>query len=507
MWFTRRELSAPVAPEPFVAALPSDHAGWVDAAGVAEGTPFLVSPAFEYDVDLNGFFWSARMAGAASATRTGYAEDLAKFLTFLDACRGGRSWRDATEDDHVAYLVWRRRDAAGPRVSGATWDREVAAVNAFYRWAAARGLVAVHPVPQRARRSSPVDAGGRTHAGEETAPATYSHDAASEQVRWLPPVSYRRWRDVGLRGLDADGLPAAGFRGRWASRNGCFADLMVRTGMRLTEQASVSVFEVPTRRAEGGYQRFWLPIAVAKGGSARWVYVPESLVAELGAYARIDRAQVVERARAAGRYARIAGPLVVTDPARPVVTVPGTGRAVPVAQLRPEERRRVLVETAGGLEPAAFWLSEHGMPMAVSSWKGVFAEANGRCRRHGVDVAGHAHMLRHTFAVVTLEQLQRGHLSALAELNTEQRGHYTRVFGDPLDWVRRRLGHRSATTTMIYLHALSELEMRTRMALVPDEWEDPREDLTGRNGSAAGPVRGALPGLAPAAGGGLGGSG
>jgi integrase len=87
----------------------------------------------------------------------------------------------------------------------------------------------------------------------------------------------------------------------------------------------------------------------------------------------------------------------------------------------------------------------------------------------------HAHLLRHTFAVVTLEQLQRGHIAALAEMNPDQRGHYTRIFGDPLDWVRRRLGHRSVLTTVIYLHALQELEMETRMALVPDLWEDPRD--------------------------------
>ena len=34
-----------------------------------------------------------------------------------------------------------------------------------------------------------------------------------------------------------------------------------------------------------------------------------------------------------------------------------------------------------------------------------------------------------------------------------------------------RLGHRSVGTTQIYLHALQELEMETRMALVPDTWE------------------------------------
>jgi hypothetical protein len=77
--------------------------------------------------------------------------------------------------------------------------------------------------------------------------------------------------------------------------------------------------------------------------------------------------------------------------------------------------------------------------------------------------------------VVTLEQLQRGHIIALAELSEEARGHYTRIFGDPLDWARRRLGHSSVITTQIYLHALAELEMHTRMALVPDDWEDPRD--------------------------------
>ena len=476
---------------PFVGALPDGLDEWLDEGGIAEGTPFLVSPLFEYDVDLNGFFRGLRMAAAPRATRNGYALDLAKFLTFLWVGRGGRSWRDATEDDHVAYLVWRRRDVAGPRVAGATWDREVAAVNQFYRWAVDRGLVAVNPVPQRVRRPVPVQAGRRRSGGDDTTPATYSHDAVSERVQWLTPVAYRRWRDVGLRGYGVDGLPDAGFRGRWAARNGGFADLMVRTGLRLSEQASLSVFEVPTERGAGGYQRFWLPAPIAKGGSARWVYVPASLVAELAAYVAIDRAEVIERARAAGRYERMPGALIVDDPAQPVVAGGGRGerRRVAVAKLDAVARRRVLVQDADGLAPAAFWLGEDGLPLSASSWKGVFATANARCQRHGVDIACHAHMLRHTFAVVTLEQLQRGHLAALGELSVEQRGHYVRVFGDPLDWVRRRLGHRSLTSTMVYLHALAELEMHTRMALVPDGWDDPRDavlDMGAASTSGAG---------------------
>lgn len=56
-------------------------------------------------------------------------------------------------------------------------------------------------------------------------------------------------------------------------------------------------------------------------------------------------------------------------------------------------------------------------------------------------------------------------------MSAGQRGEYQRIFGDPLDWVRRRLGHRSAGTTLKYLHVLQELEMQTRIQLIPDDWD------------------------------------
>jgi site-specific recombinase XerD len=474
--FTPAELPSPMEPLPFVAELPGDWEGWLRRAEVAAGTPFLLSPLLEYDVLLNGFFQSAGMVGSAWNTQAGYARDLAAFLTFLWSAREGRSWREATEADHRAYLFWRRRDPAGPRVSGAAWDREVAAVNRFYRWALRAGHMRVNPIPQTSRRPIPVEAGW-AHRGmlDEQRPATYSHDAARERVEWLPPKAYRRWRDVGVRGFTAEGLPDERFRGRWAARNATFCDLMVRTGLRLSEQTALTRFEVPLERGLSGYQRFWLPASIAKGGSARWVYVPVSVIADLAAYAAIDRPEVIQDAQP--RYRRVRRPLVVEDPTRPVathVTGEGVRRRIKVAQLDPQERRRLLMATETGVEPAAFWLGEHGWPLSVNRWKKMFAEANTRCANAGLDLAAHAHLLRHTFAVVTLEQLQRGHIAALADLTEEARGHYTRIFGDPLDWVRRRLGHRSVITTQIYLHALAELKMHTRMALVPDDREDPR---------------------------------
>ncbi|MFI1759273.1 tyrosine-type recombinase/integrase [Streptomyces sp. NPDC020571] len=473
---TAEESELPPDGVPFDARLLTEgRAEWLREVGLEPGTPFLISPVLEYDVVLNRFFQSPGMRMKAVNTQFGYARDLAAFLTFLWSARCRKGWRDAGEEDHLAYLAWRRRDAAGPRIAGATWNREVAGVDAFYRWAVRVGHVPTSPVPQIALRPRVGPHLARRTADEQR-PATYARDAGGERVAWLPPMEYRVWRDVGVRGYDAAGMPRAGFRGRWAARNATFCDLMVRTGLRLAEQCALTVFEVPWWTSDlGSYTRFWLPKAVAKGGSARWTYVPGSVLGDVDDYRRWDRAEVVADAQAAGRYARWRHPWVVEDPIRPWARRVGSTFRVAVENLALRERRLLLVDTPAGLEPAMLWLGESGQPLSMSAWKEMFAASNRRCRAAGVLLACHAHMLRHTFAVVTLEQLQRGHLAALAEQHPRQREHYTRVFGDPLDWVRRRLGHRSVVTTLVYLHVLAELEMETRMALVPGGWDLPAD--------------------------------
>jgi site-specific recombinase XerD len=455
-----------------------DLDGWLDGEDIPDGTPFLVSPQFEYDVDLNGYFLRSALVGAAWNTQIAAARDIRRFLDFLWLSRDGRSWREATEADHDAYVYWRRHDPAGPRVAGAALDRELAMLNGFYGWAYRRGLVPYMPIPQRPRR---VVRQRENSVGPPTTAAARSHDACRDLVRWLTPEQYRRWRDVGLRGYGTDGLPEPGFRGRWAARNAAFADLMVRTGLRLTEQASLTVGELP---AAGGsaYHRFWLPAAVAKGRSARWVYVPDRVARLVAEYMTVDRADVVAQARSSGSYDETARWLVVDEDrgGTPSVLVNGCGgpRWVPVNQLTPWERARLLVRAEAGLEPAGLWLNEQGMPLSASGWKQIFRSASRRCAERGMPIDCHPHLLRHSFAVVTLEQLQRGHVAALAAMTVEQRGYYQKVFGDPLDWVRRRLGHRSVETTMIYLDALQELEMHARMALVA-AWRTahPGEDI------------------------------
>ena len=147
---------------------------------------------------------------------------------------------------------------------------------------------------------------------------------------------------------------------------------------------------------------------------------------------------------------------------------PATPLSVLGAQCEDERARiRKNFEHGAGAKATLLALCE----LADRSLQQVFKDANIRCARHGIRVRCHPHALRHSFAVITLEQLWRGHLAALGEMNLDQRETYQMVFGDPLNWVRMRLGHRSVQTTQLYLHTLQELEMQTRMALVPDGWE------------------------------------
>ncbi|WP_436764464.1 hypothetical protein [Streptosporangium sp. V21-05] len=64
----------------------------LDQHDVLEGTPFLLSPTFEYDVAMNEFFVSGSIGGASLNTLEAYARDMAGFFTFLWTSRGEKSW-------------------------------------------------------------------------------------------------------------------------------------------------------------------------------------------------------------------------------------------------------------------------------------------------------------------------------------------------------------------------------------------------------------------------------
>jgi len=84
--FTRRQLPTPGTPRLTLKGLPEGViAGWLDAEGIEDGVPFLISPDGHYDIDLNAYFL---LHPAPENTQAAIAYDLASFLTFL--------WRNRT---------------------------------------------------------------------------------------------------------------------------------------------------------------------------------------------------------------------------------------------------------------------------------------------------------------------------------------------------------------------------------------------------------------------------
>ena len=259
--FTQRGLARPLAYEPLLEVV-GDLDEWLDELGVLDGQPFLISPDGRYDVALNRYFEQARMSAAPWNSQAAHARDLKNFLDFLWANRAGTSWREAAPEDRAAYERWRRKDPQGPRVEHATWDREVATVNGFFAWAAGQGYVEASPIVQRPSRASRRWPGARQPG---TVPAESSHTGPRRHVVWLTPGMYRQWRDVGIRGFSPGGLPDPAFHGRFASRNAAFTDLMIRTGLRLSEQVGMSLFELPVLVPGALNVRTWLPAPDREG--------------------------------------------------------------------------------------------------------------------------------------------------------------------------------------------------------------------------------------------------
>lgn len=104
---------------------------------------------------------------------------------------------------------------------------------------------------------------------------------------------------------------------------------------------------------------------------------------------------------------------------------------------------RELRKSRGGGDPDALVLTAYGSEMARTSVVGLFGELS---KRVGFPVT--AHMLRHTYATYTLAALRKS----------------PSFMGEPLLYVRDRLGHSDVQTTAEYLHLINQLEAQLVLA-------------------------------------------
>jgi site-specific recombinase XerD len=447
-------------------SLPVDLAEREDRLGFYDGQPILVDPGFRVDARLSEFFRRSRFATRAAGTQESYVLDYRLFFTFM--WRQGRNWDEARPEDLENYEYWRRRDKSNPRrIGGAKWGRELAALRLLYEWAARRGYIAGSPVVLRSVRLPD----GGTAEVPELAPT----NVRACNVKWLTPRAYRMWRDVGLRGYDAEGLPDESWRGRNDSRDAAFTDFVLSSGLRRREAGTLLMIELPSASVEQRYYPGKVAGAVAKRGS-RYFYVGRPALKAVEAYRMTTRAQAVRRAQAAGQYEAL--------PVRWIVQ--GTGRRgavrwadqngeraeAPLNALDEGDRRHLYLEGEDGLEPMALWLTEAGLPMRYRSWNNVFRQANVRCESLGLQVFCFPHMLRHSFALTMLISLHHA-LDRRLGLTPAERRYYEQVYGNVWMLVKDLLGHSSVEVTRnVYLEPVRGLQLDTLLNDVEDESAD-----------------------------------
>jgi hypothetical protein len=160
----------------------------------------MLDPNLHADARLTRFFSRSGFVQLAKSTKVSYTNDYRVFFDFLWLRR--KYWDAADPDDLVDFEDWRRRSPRNPaRISGTKWNRELAALQRLYGWAAAQRLLTVNPVAFKTVRNRHGDM-------VETADA-WAKDVRSSNVRWLTSRAYRLWRDVGLRGYTAEAAQIA----------------------------------------------------------------------------------------------------------------------------------------------------------------------------------------------------------------------------------------------------------------------------------------------------------
>jgi site-specific recombinase XerD len=446
--------------------------------GLDHHVPMILRDGRIYNGDLDRFLLDLPLNGVRSRhSLRAYGYDVMVWVRFLEqACDKG-VW-EAERGDVTAFHRARRREEVGARISAASWNRSVAALEKLYRWAEVEGVVVASPfvhrhVWRRGHASQRIQVVARNES--------YERAAKRSDVRFVSLDDYRVFRDVGIRSLAPSGGARAEARDRNGARNALFADLLVTTGLRLEEASFLLAFELDglAKTASCGRQTwFKLPSALTKADRGRSVLMPRRLIQQIAAYVTVERTLAVAKFQSRSGWREIDRPILIRRPIPGAIRLSlANGGTVPIDAVPPEERGRLVICRDDGSpeELAALWLTEVGQPVQPNSWEVVFARAGRRCAAAGYPLRVSPHQLRHTFAVHMLAMLIQHRLREAGGGKTEASMEvYRRLLGDPLQQVQRLLGHASLATTMIYLdHIASRSDtidsaVEELLALVPE---------------------------------------
>jgi site-specific recombinase XerD len=423
----------------------ADVVAWAEGLGARPGQRFLIGPDGRPDLRVNACLASPKWRNLRERTRRDYTYSVGLWLNYLVPLQV--NWWEASSDVAEEFMFWRMSDPSNPdRVQSNTFVRDLAGLTKFYRWMGRFGVV------------DPFE--------EITRPRA----VRSEDVKWLDPGGYRRWRDLGIRGGDLSGRVDRWWRGRNEQRDVAFCDGLYGTGLRVSEWASVVLPELPEYDRARGYYTCELADACAKGGYGHAYWMPRAVLKAALSYIEGARAAAVRRARAAGRYERLAGAqVVVATFGRREVAWEGPDGGTERRRwndVDPTTRSRLLWRRAEGLEPVALWLNEDGLPREGHGWEHTFEVANKRIAGLGLeDFVCTAHMLRHSFALKWYSIGKLVNSARLGHLSEAETRDFREQFGDSWHLVATMLGHRQVETTKnVYLEPFRQLDVQVLLA-------------------------------------------
>ncbi|MGY1969661.1 site-specific integrase [Nocardia gipuzkoensis] len=385
----------------------------------------------------------------ARTTQRDYAYSLLVWLNYLAAIDS--NWWDVDDEVATEFLFWRVTDPANERpVRTGSFARDLAGLKKFYKLAERRFGVA-----------------------DPFADMESPRIVRRADVKWLDPGGYERWRDLGIRGFDLTGRPDPWWRGRNEQRDRAFVDGLYGSGLRVSEWASVALPELPAYERRRGFFTCELADGCAKGGYGHKYWIPRTALRTVLTYVEGARAAAVRRARAAGRYERVEGLIVVVEVhgTRSVTTLSdGRYRREQWNDVTPDTRLRLFRRTALGLEPVALWLNENGLPRDPGGWEHTFTAANQRIESLGLEnFSCTAHMLRHSFALRWFAVGKLIKYSRLGHLTADEQRDFGEEVGDVWHLVQTMLGHRTVETTRdVYLEPFRSLEVEALLAHADD---------------------------------------